>query len=97
MVESLSAPPMPLTWSVSMRSRTSPSIAKPDRCTLRAAAVRGVLAVEADAGVHRAVRAPASARATSWPLMIVYQLPAPSIVTSSTMMCRFTWYVPGGM
>ena len=35
MVESLSAPPMPLTWSVSMRSRTSPSIAKPDRWTLR--------------------------------------------------------------
>ena len=34
MVESLIAPPMPLTWSVSMRSRTSPSIAKPDRCTL---------------------------------------------------------------
>ena len=34
-VESLSAPPMPLTWSVSMRSRTSPSIAKFDRCTLR--------------------------------------------------------------
>ena len=47
---------MPLTWSVSMRSRTSPSMAKPDRWTLRAAAVGGVLAVEADAGVHRAVR-----------------------------------------
>src|SRR5690349_1575824 len=27
---------------------------------------------------------------------MVYQLPAPSMVTSSTMMCRFTWYVPGG-
>lgn len=35
-------------------------------------------------------------RATSRPLTIVYQLPAPVIVTSSTMMCRFTWYVPGG-
>ncbi len=34
-VESLIAPPMALTWSVSMRSRTSPSMAKPDRCTLR--------------------------------------------------------------
>src|SRR5262249_8422778 len=33
-VELLSAPPMPLTWSVSMRSRTSPSIANPDRWTL---------------------------------------------------------------
>src|SRR4051812_12175883 len=28
--------------------------------------------------------------------MIVYQLPAPSIVTLSTTMCRLTWYVPGG-
>jgi hypothetical protein len=34
-VESLIAPPTPFTWSVSMRSRTSPSIAKPDRCTFR--------------------------------------------------------------
>ena len=91
MVELLSAPPMPLTWSVSMRSRTSPSMAKPDRCTLRAAAVRGVLAVEADAGVHRAVRRRRARASTWWPLMIVYQLPAPSIVTLSTMMCRFTW------
>ena len=33
---------------------------------------------------------------TWWPLKIVYQLPAPSIVTLSTMMWRFTWYVPGG-
>ena len=31
----LVAPPIPFTWSVSMRSRTSPSIAKPDRCTSR--------------------------------------------------------------
>jgi len=32
-VESLIAPPTPLTWSVSTRSRTSPRIANPDRCT----------------------------------------------------------------
>ena len=32
-VESLIAPPTPLTWSVSMRSRTSPSMAKSERCT----------------------------------------------------------------
>ena len=29
--------------------------------------------------------------------MIVHQLPAPLIVTSSTRMWRFTWYVPAGM
>jgi hypothetical protein len=34
--------------------------------------------------------------ATSRPLTTVCQLPAPSIVTSSTMMWRFTWNVPGG-
>ena len=33
-VESLSAPPTPLTWSVSIRSRTSPSMAKFERWTL---------------------------------------------------------------
>ena len=31
--ESWKAPPIAFTWSVSMRSRTSPSMAKPRRCT----------------------------------------------------------------
>ena len=32
-VELLSAPPMPLTWAPSLRSWTSPKMAKSDRCT----------------------------------------------------------------
>jgi hypothetical protein len=36
-------------------------------------------------------------RVTSWPWTIEYQLPAPSIVTLSTTMCRFTWNTPSGM
>ena len=55
-----------------------------------AAAGRGILSVEADSGVHRAVRRRRRQRRPAMPLKVVYQLPAPSIVTSSTMMWRST-------
>ena len=55
-----------------------------------ASAVVDVLAVEADARMHRAVGKRRGS--VTWrPRMIVHQLPAPSILTSSTTMWRFTW------
>jgi len=48
--------PMPFTWSVSMRSRTSALHGEPGEVHVVLPPTRGVLAVEADAGVYRAVR-----------------------------------------
>src|SRR3954471_2990798 len=89
MVESDRAPPTPLTWSVSMRSRTSPMIEKPDRCTLRLPPSWAYLP-ENPTPVWIDLSGRGWLSATSWPLTMVYHAPAPSIVTLSTTMCRFT-------
>ena len=94
-VESLSAPPMPLTWSVSMRSRTSPSIAKSGQVHVACCRRRRRTCRRSRRRCAPSRPARACASVTSWPLTIVYQLPAPSIVTSSTTMWRLTWNVPG--
>src|ERR1700678_3749544 len=89
-VELLIAPPMPLSWSQSTRLLTCPKIAKLDKWTL-VLTPAGLLATPQLVGVPRPKK-PGSA-----PVMVEYHMPAPSTVTSLTVMWPGMSYVPDGI
>jgi hypothetical protein len=76
-----SAPPIALTWSPSLRSLTSPMIAKSASVTFR-------LPPAPASRPYQPIRSPA---------VTLYHGPAPRTVTWSTMMCRVILKVPRGI